>query len=229
MNYRFLSDDIAISTPADAVPIYTKPGCPLEGMMAYDGEMNRLNIKKGIFERLNTPTDTAASWMHEAIYKYFRDQLHQTTSTNARRLTACLFSRNLNCVSKIYYAETTPPPGAQVFNCQSARIGLRAYMLSPNVDGTAYFWRLLVTRISPLGQNESFGIPLTATVLTQINSDTYGTQLLSPFSELGYSTGINYIETSGGSAETPPDIRGIGLSTDPDGGYDIGKLNCVRE
>ena len=99
-NKNSLDPSISISLPDDLKAGYFPSGCPAEGMMFFNGDSNQLDIKDEIFDKLKTKTDIAAAWAHEAIYKIFREKANHTTSRLTRRLVACLFSDDLECVKK---------------------------------------------------------------------------------------------------------------------------------
>lgn len=91
--------EISINVPDDLKNAYFPTGCPAEGMMYYDGESDRLNIRQDIFDALESETDKAAAYMHEALYKVMRDQGGHEDSRRSRRLVACLFSDE-DCLHK---------------------------------------------------------------------------------------------------------------------------------
>ena len=98
-----------IDKPVDAMNAYTKPNCPLQGMMYFDGETDppSLSIKAEIFSKLLNRTNIAAAWMHEALYKSLRAMSGGTAidSRGAQRLNACLFSTS-TCVQPTKIAES---------------------------------------------------------------------------------------------------------------------------
>jgi len=114
---NYLPDDAALPPPADANLKYAKKDCPLEGMMYYDGNFDRLQIDKSVFSHLLDNTNVAAAWVHETIYKILRDVSGQTDSTKARLLTACLFSTD-DCLG----SATWPKPVAGSYKCNSADV-----------------------------------------------------------------------------------------------------------
>jgi hypothetical protein len=95
---RDLDPDVIINPPADAKAKYGKRGCTFEGMMYFDGTINSLLVDRNIFSMLETQTDIAAAWMHEAIYKVARDYFNHDDSIGSRRLVGCLFSTANNCI-----------------------------------------------------------------------------------------------------------------------------------
>ncbi len=150
----YLPSTIALNAPVDANHLYTKPGCPLEGMLYYDGDRMPnagLVVDNTIFKKLLTPTDVAASWIHEAYYKVYRDVLYpgtmpfgpQKTSISSRRMTGCLFSTGLPCIADLS-AEFAPIAGTPIFECDSPDVKLEAYQL-----GDALFsqWVLVISQI----------------------------------------------------------------------------------
>lgn len=100
-NIRVLPPNVIIMPPQDAHNLYGKRGCPLEGMMYYNGTVQKLNIDKLIFDKLQTKTDVAAAYLHEAIYKLFRNiPDYHTNSIGTRILIGCLFSTSNQCFKK---------------------------------------------------------------------------------------------------------------------------------
>lgn len=93
-----LSDAVTIPPPNDANPNYQKTGCPLEGMMYFDGERNELMINPRIFSGLISETERAAAILHEAIYKTLREKDYKpdTTSNQTRTLVGFIFNDNLD-------------------------------------------------------------------------------------------------------------------------------------
>lgn len=93
-----LPKGVTIKAPTDANNNYEKPGCPLEGMMFYDGDLDHVVYNPETYNYLLSNTDKAAVWAHEAIYKVLRDRFNETDSKNTRKLVGCLFSND--CESK---------------------------------------------------------------------------------------------------------------------------------
>ncbi len=91
-NAQQLPGGVSIQPPSDALNKYGKTGCSFEGMMLYDGDYDRLMINSQVFSHLLNNTNIAAAWVHESIYKVFRDAMGHADSRNARKLTACLFA-----------------------------------------------------------------------------------------------------------------------------------------
>ncbi len=99
-NVNFLREEMMISVPDDLKVGYYPRGCPVEGLMYYNNESDQLDLKLDLFGKLETATDVAAAWMHEALYKILRDQGYHDTSKYARRLNACLFSQDPDCLAE---------------------------------------------------------------------------------------------------------------------------------
>lgn len=92
-----LDSQVAIALPDDLKVANYPKGCPPEGMMYYDDVEDHLEVDSEIMDKLETQTDLAAAWAHEAIYKVFRDRksggmYDGSGSMTARRLVGCLFS-----------------------------------------------------------------------------------------------------------------------------------------
>jgi hypothetical protein len=93
-----LPESISISVPEDLRNTYFPTSCEAEGMMLYRGDKDMLDIRPDIFAALATNTDIAAAWMHEALYKVLRTGAPIPNSKKVRRLNACLFSTDENCL-----------------------------------------------------------------------------------------------------------------------------------
>lgn len=94
-----LPEEISVEVPPDALAVYSKTGCPPEGMMFYDDADGALNVKQEVFDKLLNNTNIAAAITHEALYKAFRDMRARnelssplTDSTPVRRINACLYA-----------------------------------------------------------------------------------------------------------------------------------------
>jgi hypothetical protein len=85
---------VAITPPSDADLTLIKEGCELEGVAKHfrkypDPAILYMNPR--LISHL-PKTDQAALWLHEAIYKSFRQKYSAKDSTEARRFTSLLFS-----------------------------------------------------------------------------------------------------------------------------------------
>jgi hypothetical protein len=100
-NIIYLPSDVSIVTPIDLITHYFKTGCPAEGMMRYNGLINKLEINKDIFDMLATNADKAAAYLHESIYKAQRELYYPyfKNSILSRHLVGCLFSDN-SCITQ---------------------------------------------------------------------------------------------------------------------------------
>ena len=86
-----VNQQVAIPAPEDVNPNLTKRGCTLEGIMKYD-DARRVVYKDPMLFGALSPTDQAALYMHEAIYKMLRDNSYARDSVRARKITGFLFS-----------------------------------------------------------------------------------------------------------------------------------------
>lgn len=121
-SYEVLPSNIAVAPPTDALNGYMKPGCPLEGMMYFDGDLNRMRLSGNIFDNLLSNTDKAASFLHEAIYKHYRDSFMDSDSRHSRKLVGCLFS-SAECMKKnSFQAALENARGMEINHCQSSEI-----------------------------------------------------------------------------------------------------------
>lgn len=96
----FLGANVDFAIPEDAKAKYFDPNCQLSGMLYFDDQFNKLFISNPIFEKLESQTEVAAAWIHEAIYKILRSKLAQTTSMSTRVLVGCLFSTSSSCLKE---------------------------------------------------------------------------------------------------------------------------------
>ncbi len=145
--------DIGITLPADLDISYFPEGCPAEGMMRYDGVTEHLDIKRGVFSALETQTDIAAAWGHEAIYKVLRERSGQETSGNARHLNACLFSTT-SCLRDESLQEVLDS-ATVVYQCTSPLADYYILLSEPlkvPFDWNKNGWRMYFSRI----ENETF-------------------------------------------------------------------------
>lgn len=109
-----IPSDQQIATPSDLQTTYFPKNCDPEGMMFFNADSNTLSFDESIFYALETKTDVAAAWAHEAIYKVFRESMGQTTSKPTRKLVACLFAED-DCLPRTI---TNPPKQGYVsFRC----------------------------------------------------------------------------------------------------------------
>lgn len=104
-NARALSADVGLPVPKDANPKYQKKNCSLEGMMYFDGDLNKVFYNMETYEKLLSNTDKAAAWAHEAIYKYMREHYGETNSFNSRKLVGCLFAKDCDLKSSLMTIE----------------------------------------------------------------------------------------------------------------------------
>lgn len=108
-----LPSGVEIQPPQDALNKYKQKGCALEGMMLYDGDLDRLTINDEIFSKLENEAQIAAAWFHEGAYKVLRE-FGQTDSKATRQLTACLFTDS-NCFESLKFISNT----TETYKCQS--------------------------------------------------------------------------------------------------------------
>lgn len=146
-NQNFLPADTSIQLPSDLNTDYFPTGCRPEGMMRYNGVAHRLDIDRSIFDKLETNSDIAAAYLHEAIYNVYRGSGEVPRVSNSifvRRLVGCLFSEE--CIAS---ADFTPAPKAVV--CEAPGILAYAYpKQNSGKDGRLYGWEL---RFTEFGSN----------------------------------------------------------------------------
>lgn len=88
---RDLLEDEAINLPEDLKTEFYPTGCPPTGVLLYHDFNDYLSRDSQIFDKLETKTDVAAAWMHEALYKIAR-RAGMKSSRNVRRIVGCLFA-----------------------------------------------------------------------------------------------------------------------------------------
>lgn len=86
-----LPENISILAPTDINNDLIQTGCTLAGVASYSDEKDRLLIDPRLFSKM-PPTDQAALWVHEVVYKALRDLAGDIESTRARKIVAYLFS-----------------------------------------------------------------------------------------------------------------------------------------
>jgi hypothetical protein len=154
-NVRPLPSGVALTVPNDLQTDYFPVGCPPEGMLRYNGVTSALEMRTDIFEKLETKTDTAAAYLHEAIYKAFRDGFDRAhDSTLARRLVACLFSKN--CMVPSNFALPTKIIAA--YSCSSGanlsetrKSNVNALLYLTDEQPASRSWRVVITKIGTIG------------------------------------------------------------------------------
>lgn len=145
-NVENLPANQSIQAPNDALAGYYKTGCPLEGMMLFDGETRKLSVKPEIFSKLMNKTNVAAAWMHEAVYKTLRRVPGHSDSRNARKLTSCLFARN-DCFN---LKNLELPKDKKVYRCLTANRDISVYFDRVVREPGVYpkeFWKALIHRV----------------------------------------------------------------------------------
>lgn len=125
-----LPSNIALTPPTDASPIYQKPGCPLEGMMYFDGTQGpggKLVVDQRIFGNLQNETEKAAALLHEAVYKTLREADPYRTgagSLTTRLYVGRLFSSNLPLGVDVVQQL---PHDTKVYSCHGDNVDFYAF------------------------------------------------------------------------------------------------------
>lgn len=155
---EYAPDNVGLPKPLDletgVFPILTlvdpkkkekiKVDCKPSGMMFY--QYGKLIVKKPIMDKLETKTDLAAAWAHEAIYKVFRDRssVSDGGSMRARRLVGCLFSgqHDKNNLPNIYddaclRNSAAVPKDRLVLSCSDANNEIILFPTDKNVKSVA--------------------------------------------------------------------------------------------
>lgn len=168
-----LSPNKIIYPPVDALNTYGKPGCPLGGMMYFDGYTKKLVVDEPIFQELQDNTNIAASLTHEAIYKAYRDLnvIALQDSTPARRLNACLYSTD-DCVGFKENALTLPRH-QMVLKCHGDMVDYYVYQIGNLEFNTRLTTKFLFTRIGRFSYTK---VPLTKmrTIILDSDGHAYG-------------------------------------------------------
>jgi hypothetical protein len=117
---RYLNEGEQIALPRDIDTNLYPNGCPPEGLMRFHGASQKFEIDGKLFRTLASPTDVAASYLHEAIYKIYRGEREENAypmnSRLARRFTACIFSKE--CSSAATFQAPKNP--ISIFSCNGS-------------------------------------------------------------------------------------------------------------
>lgn len=157
---------VSVPTPTDTGHLFEKPGCPFEGLMYYSGTYSRLFYVNDYFKLLSE-THKAAMIMHEAIYYFLRDYLHDTDSMRSRKIVACLFSPD--CTANITAASLTKNMVA-VYHCDNANISYDVY--APKTTSTPSMVKIIFNKLS--GINLSKSSVLTIPAIEKYSHNTCG-------------------------------------------------------
>lgn len=111
LNTAFLAEDLEIPAPTDVMAPFIERGCSLKSVAVYNGDLagaltGTLFIDRTLYQRMS-PTDQAALFFHEAVYKYFRETYGVKDSMLARKVTACVFA-GVPCAELSPAAGVTP-------------------------------------------------------------------------------------------------------------------------
>lgn len=188
---RALPAGIRLQLPADLKLDYYPQGYTPEGMMLFNGATHRLDVDEEIFSHLSDAQNTAAAWLHEAIYKTLRESVfaHQT-SVLTRHLNACLLSATSDCLSPRSFELPTDRP---VYFCQN--FDLKYYLYPLTNTGWSQGYRVSFTRFSqPLsGDVHQDILTMLPNADGSISGATSG-RLVNPLNAYGYSPGLAVIE-----------------------------------
>jgi hypothetical protein len=209
---QWLGDEVELAVPEDAKNKYQKRNCPLEGMMYYDGDYEKLMINEKTFSALATNTDVAAAKIHEAVYYVIRERRDTELSSSGpvRKLVACIFSESdcfglrqqleLEAVFELsdrvylcensrisfYLLQNTPQTSALIPNCQSTQ--------NTSFDGVDWIGLLRKVNGKELVLNEFF--PVTgyeASTCSNLNGFGLKSQTLLSVMDYDYMRGIGYL------------------------------------
>lgn len=79
--YQPLNTGVRLVPPTDMGTPYRKEGCEVAGMMYYASWKNRISYDPEYFAHLNSNTQVAAAYLHEAIYKILRASPHENINS----------------------------------------------------------------------------------------------------------------------------------------------------
>jgi hypothetical protein len=142
---NYLPESIDVILPPDLDVAYAPRGCPPEGIMRYNGDTKLLDVKKEYFDRISSELEWAAIWLHESIYKIFREKAEHEQSLLSRRLTACLLSSsaclgsftNTNAIESRYIKV--------VYECKNEHADY--YLMTDDPIPDSRNWTVLYTRV----------------------------------------------------------------------------------
>lgn len=81
----------SLVVPTDVNNDFIKSGCEVKGVARYNSEKNVLFIDRVLMAKMS-PTDQAALWIHEAVYKTLRKTQKAQDSRSTRKIVGYLFS-----------------------------------------------------------------------------------------------------------------------------------------
>jgi hypothetical protein len=101
--YQPLNPGIRLVPPTDMGTPYRKEGCEVAGMLYYDSWKKRISYDPEYFSHLNSNTQIAAAYLHEAIYKILRAPPHENINS--------IFTRTIvgNLLSDYQFMEPITP------------------------------------------------------------------------------------------------------------------------
>lgn len=109
------TEEVLFPKPDDADNSLEKKNCPLQGMMFYDDQRNKLILRKPVFNALKDNTEIAAAYFHEALYRAMRMLKLEgaRNSVQTRIIVGCLFSEGdlADCLN------LEPAQPANAWNC----------------------------------------------------------------------------------------------------------------
>lgn len=158
-NVEYVADNVGLPAPQDLITevfplLHIKKDknnkvdkeieCAPKGMMFY--KFGKLKVKKSLMDALETKTDVAAAWAHEAIYKVIRDRYRTRngSSEDARRMVGCLFSgkHDKNQLPDIYddsclRMKLHPPKDRVVLSCLDQENEIFVYPVDSRIKSVA--------------------------------------------------------------------------------------------
>ena len=211
---RILGDDIALPAPADADEHYQKKGCPLEGMMYYDGELDQLQISPSVFDKLASNTDIAAAKIHEALYFVLRNKIVKNTenfglsnSVPVRKLVGCLFSENSDCLNPVMSKDQALKMSEAIYSCENNQISYFLFkrnlghenLIKTCGGNTIEQWIGILNRI----EDDTLGTP----ELFVVNTQSTVTGTCSSFKKFSYTHEFNATKTGNDPSDGHPLLK----------------------
>jgi hypothetical protein len=171
-----LDESVIINPPEDAKAKYSKKDCSLRGMIYFDDFEEKINVSPTLFALLETQTDVAAAWLHEALYKAGRTFYDHNDSIQTRRLVGCLFSSDESCLPVHNRALPEECEGPNVKFYRNPKKDVYAFVRINNLEFDYLYSanQKVHNRLNKFGFNTDVSVVELAPNKIQINFDQYG-------------------------------------------------------